>query len=174
MSEQYHVTFRPQQVHPSVWIAPNAVVVGDVTLAENVSVWFGAVLRGDTEALYIGAGSNIQDGCVLHADPGFPLHIGVGVTVGHRAVVHGARIGDNTLVGMGAIILNGAQVGRNCIIGAGALLTQGKHYPDNALILGSPARVIRDVSEEEIAANRRSAAQYVAKAKAFREGMVCN
>ncbi|RMG79559.1 MAG: gamma carbonic anhydrase family protein, partial [Chloroflexi bacterium] len=103
-------------------------------------------------------------------DPGFPLHIGAGVTVGHRAVVHGAHIGDNTLVGMGAIILNGAQVGRNCVIGAGALLTQGKHYPDNALILGSPARAIRDVSESEIAANRRSAAQYVAKAKAFREG----
>ncbi len=168
MPEQYHVTFRSEQVHPTAWIAPNAVVVGDVTLAQAVSVWFGAVLRGDTEALYIGVGSNIQDGCVLHADPGFPLHIGAGVTVGHRAVVHGARIGDNTLVGMGAIILNGAQVGRNCIIGAGALLTQGKYYPDNTLILGSPARVIREVSEAEIAANRRSAAQYVAKAEAFR------
>lgn len=166
----YHTTFRPHQVHPGAWIAPGAVVVGDVTLHEGASVWFMAVLRGDTEALTVGPGSNIQDGAVLHADPGFPLLLGAGVTVGHRAVVHGARVGDNTLVGMGAILLNGAQVGADCIIGAGALLTGGQQFPPGMLILGSPARVVRPLRPEEVESNRSSAAGYVEKARAFRGG----
>lgn len=164
----FHTQFRPQQVHPSAFIAAGAVVVGDVTLAHDVSVWFNAVLRGDTELLIISAGTNIQDGAVLHADPGYPTTIGAGCTVGHRAIVHGARVGDNTLVGMGAILLNGVVVGENCIIGAGALLTQGKDFPSGSLILGSPAKVVREVTADEISANRASAAGYVQKAQAFK------
>lgn len=164
----YQTAFRPQQVHESVFIAQGAVVVGDVTLAEQASVWFNAVLRGDTEKLIIGTGSNIQDGTVLHADPGYPTIIGAGCTVGHGAIVHGAQVGDNTLVGMGAILLNGVVVGANCIIGAGALLTQGKIFPANSLILGSPAKVIRDVTEDEIAGNHASAEGYMQKARAFK------
>lgn len=164
----YQIVFRPHQVHESVFIAQGAVVVGDVTLAEQASVWFNAVLRGDTEKLVIGAGSNIQDGAVLHADPGYPTIIGAGCTVGHGAIVHGAQVGDNTLVGMGAILLNGVVIGANCIIGAGALLTQGKVFPANSLILGSPGQVIREVTEDEIAGNHTSAEGYVQKARAFK------
>jgi carbonic anhydrase/acetyltransferase-like protein (isoleucine patch superfamily) len=165
----FNTRFRPQQIHPSVFIAAGVIIVGDVTLRENASVWFNAVLRGDTEALTIGAGSNIQDGAILHADPGFPTMIGAGCTIGHSAIVHGASISDNTLVGMGAIALNGAVVGENCIIGAGALLTQEKVFPPGSLILGSPAKVIRPLTENEIIANRLSAEGYVQKAAAFKK-----
>ena len=168
MSE-YDTIFHPEKAHSSVWIAEGAVVVGDVSLHENVNVWFTAVLRGDIESLTIGEGSNIQDGAVCHADPGYPLIIGKGVTVGHRAIVHGARVGDNSLIGMGAILLNGATIGNNCIVGAGALVTQNKVFPDNSLILGSPAKLIRELSSEEIAINRQSAAHYVMKARAFKD-----
>jgi carbonic anhydrase/acetyltransferase-like protein (isoleucine patch superfamily) len=164
----FHTEFRPEQVHPSVFIAPGAVVVGDVTLAHDVSVWFNAVIRGDTELIIISAGTNIQDGAILHADPGYPAMIGTGCTVGHRAIVHGARVNDNTLVGMGAILLNGVVVGENCIIGAGALLTQGKEFPPGTLILGSPAKVVRELTPDEINANRNSANGYVQKARAFK------
>ena len=170
MPPTFHTQFRPEQVHSSVFIAAGAVVVGDVTLTQDVSVWFNAVLRGDTEALVIGAGTNIQDGAILHADPGYPTIIGTGCTVGHRAIVHGARVGDNSLVGMGAILLNGVVVGENCIIGAGALLTQGKIFPSGALILGRPAKMVRDLTADEITANRASAAGYIQKAKAFQSG----
>lgn len=163
-----HTTFRPEQVDASVFIAQGAVVVGDVTLKQNASVWFNAVLRGDIEPIAIGADTNIQDGAVLHGDPGFPVVIGTGCTIGHQAIVHGAQVSDNTLVGMGAILLNGVSVGPNCIIGAGALLTQGKQFPANSLILGSPARVVRELSPEEIAANRISAQNYSHKAQAFK------
>ena len=170
MPPTFHTQFRPEQVHPSVFIAAGAAVVGDVTLAQDASVWFNAVLRGDTEALVIGAGTNIQDGAILHADPGYPTIIGAGCTVGHRAIVHGARVGDNSLVGMGAILLNGVVVGENCIIGAGALLTQGKEFPSGALILGSPAKMVRELTADEITANRASATGYMQKAKAFKSG----
>lgn len=166
----FHTRFCPGQIHASVFIAPGAVVVGDVTLEADVSVWFNAVLRGDTEALHIGTGTNIQDGAILHADPGYPTIIGVGCTVGHRAIVHGARVGSHTLVGMGAILLNGVEVGDECVVGAGALLTQGKTFPPGSLILGSPAKVSRELTPEEVAANRASAASYVEKARAFKEG----
>ena len=165
--KRIHSAFRHSQVASSVFIAPGAAVVGDVTLAEDVSLWFNAVLRGDTEALMVGAGSNIQDGAVCHADPGFPLVIGAGVTVGHGAIMHGARIGANTLIGMGAIILNGAEIGSHCIVGAGSLITQQKRFADNQLIMGSPARAIRSLSADEIASIERAAADYVQKAREF-------
>ena len=136
----YHTDLQPDLIHPSVFIAAGAIVIGDVTLAADASVWFNAVLRGDSESLRIGAGSNIQDGAVGHADPGFPLIIGAGVTVGHRAIVHGAHVGDHSLIGMGAIVMNGASVGSHCLVGAGALLTEGKTFPRRSLILGAPAR----------------------------------
>ncbi|MCC6946431.1 MAG: gamma carbonic anhydrase family protein [Bradyrhizobiaceae bacterium] len=130
------------------FVAEEAVVVGRVRLAEGVSIWFGAVVRGDNEFITVGARTNIQDGCVLHTDPGFPLDIGAGCTIGHRVVAHGCTIGDNTLIGMGAIILNGAKIGRNSIVGAGALVTEGKEFPDNSLIVGAPARAIRTLDDK--------------------------
>jgi len=159
--------FHPEQVHPTVFIAPGAVVVGDVTLGAQASVWFNATLRGDVEALSVGPASNIQEGCILHADPGYPAVIGAGVTVGHGAVVHGATVGDNCIIGIRAVLLNGAVVGENSIVGAGALLTEGKVYPPNSLLLGMPARVARELTPAEIEANRASAARYVARAAAF-------
>jgi len=164
----YHSTFQPQKVHPTAFIAAGAVVIGDVSLGANVSVWFNAVLRGDSESLTIGAGSNIQDGAVCHADPDLPLVIGCGVTVGHRAIVHGAQVGDHSLIGMGAIVMNGARIGAHCLVGAGALVTEGKVFPERSLILGAPAREIRLVTDEEIAMMRRTADQYVEKARAFK------
>lgn len=166
----FQTTFRPEQTHSSVFIATGAMVVGDVTLAQDVNVWFNAVLRADTEALSIGTRTNIQDGAILHADPGYPTIIGRGCTIGHGAIVHGARIGDNALIGMGAILLNGVVVGENCIVGAGALLTQGKTFPPDTLILGSPAKVIRELKADEIAGNRNAAEGYVEKAQAFKQG----
>lgn len=139
-----------------------------MTLGADVSVWFNAVLRGDSESLCIGSGSNIQDGAIAHADPGMPLIVGEGVTIGHRAIAHGATIGDHSLIGMGAIVMNGARIGAQCLVGAGALLTEGKVFPERSLILGVPARVIRNVTDDEIAMMRRTAAEYAAKARAFK------
>ncbi len=164
----YQTTFQPHKVHPSAFIAAGAVVIGDVTLGADVSIWFNAVLRGDSESLRIGAGSNIQDGAVCHADPGLPLVIGEGVTIGHRAIAHGAHIGDCSLIGMGAIVMNGARIGAQSLVGAGALVTGGKDFPERSLILGAPGRVIRSVTEDEIAMMRRTASEYVEKARAFR------
>jgi carbonic anhydrase/acetyltransferase-like protein (isoleucine patch superfamily) len=143
------------------WIAPTAVVIGMVKLEKNASVWWGSVLRGDNEPITIGEGSNIQDGCVLHADPGYPLIIGKGVTVGHMAMLHGCVIGDNALIGIGAVILNGARIGKNCLIGAKALIPEGKEIPDNSLVMGAPGQIKREVTEEHIARMRHSAEHYV-------------
>lgn len=165
----FSTNFRPKQIHPSAWIAAGAVVVGDVTLEENVNVWFQSVLRGDTESLSISANTNIQEGCIFHADPGYPLVLGEGVTVGHGAVVHGARVGDNTLIGIRSVLLNGVVVGENSIIGACALLTQNKVYPPNSMILGAPAKVVREITPEEIELNRLTAMHYVEKSKAFKQ-----
>ena len=164
----FHTRFQPEKVHKSAFVAAGAVIVGDVTLGPNVSIWFNAVLRGDTESLIIGEDSNIQDGTVCHADPGLPLITGRGVTFGHRAIVHGALIGDYSLIGMGAIVLNGARIGSQCLVGAGALVTQHKEFPDRSLIIGAPAQRIRGVTEEEIAMIERTAANYIEKARAFR------
>ena len=156
-------------MHASAFIAAGAVVVGAVTLAADSSVWFNAVLRGDTEPLTIGAGSNIQDGAICHADPGLPMIIGSGVSVGHRAIVHGAAIGDGSLIGMGAIVMNGARIGHGCLVGAGALVTQRRTFPDQTLILGNPARAIREVTAEELRMMRRTAREYAQKARAFKQ-----
>lgn len=148
-------------VPESVWVAESAQVVGRVTLGENVSVWFNAVLRGDSDSLTIGAGSNIQDGSVLHADTGFPLVLAENVTVGHQVMLHGCTVGENSLIGIGAVVLNGARIGKNCLVGAGALVTEGKEFPDGSLIIGSPAKAVRELSPEQIAGLKLSALHYV-------------
>ncbi|WP_435168459.1 gamma carbonic anhydrase family protein [Falsirhodobacter sp. 1013] len=155
-----------------LWIAPGAHVVGKVSLAEGVGIWFGAVLRGDNELLRVGAGSNIQENAVLHADWGFPLTVGADCTIGHRAMLHGCTIGDGTLVGMGATVMNGARIGPGCLIGANALITEGKEIPDGMLVMGSPARVVRPLEPEEIERLRLSARNYVANMRRFREGLI--
>ena len=155
----------------SAWVADSAQVMGNVVLAEDSSVWFGAVLRGDTETITVGKGSNIQDGSVLHADVGFPMMVGEHVTVGHQVMLHGCTIGDESLIGIGATVLNGAKIGRNCLVGAGALVTEGKEFPDGSMILGSPARVMRMLSPEQIEGLRRSARHYVENAERYRQGL---
>ena len=142
------------------WVAPNANVIGDVTLEKNTSIWFNATLRGDIENIYVGEGSNIQDGSVLHTDPGYPLKIGKNVTVGHLVMLHGCTIGDNSLIGIGAVILNNAKIGNNCVIGAKSLITENKEIPDNSLVVGSPGRVIRKVTDEEVKAIKENAIRY--------------
>jgi carbonic anhydrase/acetyltransferase-like protein (isoleucine patch superfamily) len=154
-----------------VWIAPTAVVIGKVSLGRNASVWWHSVLRGDTEPVTVGEGSNIQDGCVLHTDAGFPLVIGNGVTVGHMVALHGCTIGDGSLIGIGAAILTGATIGRDCLIGARALIPEGKTIPDNSLVMGAPGKVVREVTPEHIARMRDSAEQYVRNAELYRRGL---
>ena len=150
-----------------VWIAPDAHVIGHVQIGIDASVWFGAVLRGDNEKISIGPRTNIQDGAVLHTDLGYPLEVGEGCTIGHRAILHGCLIGANTLIGMGVTVLNGANVGRNCLVGANSLLSEGKAYPDNSLILGAPARMVRELTKSEIGKLRESAAGYIANARRY-------
>lgn len=158
-------------VADSAWVADSAEVIGRVTLAEDVSVWFKAVLRGDSDTLTIGAGSNIQDGSVLHADTGFPLVLGRNVTVGHQVMLHGCTVGDDSLIGIGAVVLNGARIGRNCIVGAGALVTEGKEFPDGSLIVGAPAKVARELTEAQIAGLKAGAVHYVHNGRRYREGL---
>ncbi|WP_454287027.1 gamma carbonic anhydrase family protein [Rhizobium arsenicireducens] len=143
------------------WVAPDAHVIGQVDLGDDVGIWFGAVLRGDNEPIVIGAQTNIQEGVMIHTDPGFPVTIGAGCTIGHHAIIHGCTIGENSLVGMGATILNGARIGKNCLIGANALVTENKEFPDNSLIVGSPARVVRTLDEAAAAGLGLSAQSYV-------------
>ena len=147
--------------HETVWVAENAVLVGDVTIGEGSSVWYGAILRGDEAPITIGKNTNIQDGAVLHEAARYPLVIGDGVTVGHNAILHGCEIGNNVVVGMGSIVMNGAKIGNDSIVGAGALVTQDKEFPDGMMILGSPARALRKLTPEEIARNRWNAEEYV-------------
>ncbi|MES5096885.1 gamma carbonic anhydrase family protein [Agrobacterium sp. BA1120] len=152
----------PQTPAPDrYWVAPDADVIGSVTLGEDVGIWFGATLRGDNEPITVGRGSNIQEGVMVHADPGFPAIIGEGCTIGHHAIIHGCTIGDNSLVGMGATVLNGAKIGRNCLVGANALVTEGKEFPDNSLIVGSPARAIRTLDDKAVEGLKKSAKNYV-------------
>ncbi|AYD01024.1 gamma carbonic anhydrase family protein [Neorhizobium sp. NCHU2750] len=149
------------------WVAPDANVIGKVVLGEDVGIWFGANLRGDNEPITIGARSNIQEGVMVHTDPAFAATIGEDCTIGHHAIIHGCTIGDNSLVGMGATILNGAKIGRNCLVGANALVTEGKEFPDNSLIVGSPAKAIRTLDEASAARLKDSAARYVENWKRF-------
>jgi len=146
-------------------------VMGQVELGEDVSIWFGSVLRGDTEMIRIGRGSNIQDGSVLHADIGRPLEIGENVTVGHKVMLHGCNIGDGSLIGIGAIVLNGAKIGRGCIVGAGALVTEGKEFPDGSMIIGSPAKAVRELNTEQRQGLVWSAQHYIENARRFRAGL---
>lgn len=159
------------QLGEGSWVADSAQVMGAVTLGDNASVWYGAVLRGDTETIRIGRNSNIQDLCVLHADYGKPLEVGEDVTVGHQVMLHGCTIGDGSLIGIQAVVLNGAKIGRNCLVGAGSLVTEGKEFPDGSLIMGSPAKVVRELSSEAIERLRASAAGYVRNAQRHRGGL---
>lgn len=154
------------------WIADSAEVIGRISVSKDVGVWFGAVLRGDNEWINIGEGSNIQENCTLHTDMGFPLTMGKGCTIGHNAILHGCTLGDNTLIGMGATVLNGAKIGSNCIIGAGALVTEGKVIPDNSLVVGAPARVIREIDDVTAQTLKDGANHYVENAHRFRSGLV--
>ena len=159
------------QMAAGAWVADSAQVIGNVRMAENSSVWFGAVARGDTETISIGRNSNVQDLSVLHADIGSPLTIGDNVTVGHQVMLHGCTIGDNSLVGIQAVILNNAKIGRNCIVGAGSVVTEGKEFPDNSLIIGAPAKVVRTLDEAAAAKLRQSAEHYVDNARRFVTGL---
>lgn len=158
-------------INPTAWVADNAQVIGDVTLAENASIWFGVVARGDTSTISVGRGSNIQDNSVLHADHGMPLVIGENVTVGHQVMLHGCTVGDGSLIGIGAIVLNGAKIGKHCLVGAGALVTEGKQFPDGSMIIGSPAKAVRQLSPEQIEGLKMSAQHYVSNAARYKAGL---
>ena len=159
------------QLEAGAWVADSAEVIGQVKLGENASVWFGAVLRGDTEVLTIGRNSNVQDLSVLHADIGVPLVIGDNVTIGHQVMLHGCTVGDGTLIGIQAVVLNHAKIGRNCIVGAGSVVTEGKEFPDNSLIFGSPAKLMRTLDEAGQAMGRRLAGHYVENSARYRRGL---
>ena len=158
---------RVVQHSPDVFVAYNATVIGTVNLHAGASIWFNVTIRGDSEWLTIGPESNVQDGSVLHADPGFPLTLGHGVTIGHLAMLHGCTVGDNSLIGIGAIVMNGAVIGKNCIIGAGALIPEGKTIPDNSLVMGSPGKVAREISPEQAVYLSRVAAGYVERGRHY-------
>ena len=158
-------------LHDTAWVADSAQVMGNVSLAEDCSVWFGVVIRGDTETITIGKGSNIQDNSVLHADVGLPLVIGENVTVGHQVMLHGCTVGDNSLIGIQAVVLNGAKIGKNCLVGAGSLVTEGKQFPDGCMILGSPARAIRQLTPEQIEGLKMSAQHYMDNARRYKAGL---
>lgn len=158
-------------VADDAWIAPGAHVIGNVRLEAATSVWFGCTLRGDNELITVGAGSNVQENCVFHTDMGFPLTIGTGCTIGHKAMLHGCTIGDNSLIGMGATVLNGAVIGRNCLIGAGALITEGKTIPDGALVMGAPGKVVRQLDEVAIQSLKASALHYQENARRFAQSL---
>ncbi|MCB1476684.1 MAG: gamma carbonic anhydrase family protein [Rhodobiaceae bacterium] len=153
------------------WVAPSAAVIGKVTLREDTSIWFGAVLRGDNERITVGRGSNVQENCVFHTDLGFPMTIGEDCVIGHLAMLHGCTIGDGSLVGMGAIVLNGAVIGKNVLIGANAVVAEGKIIPDNSLVLGSPGRVVRELTDEQAASLRKGAKHYVKRSQLFARTM---
>lgn len=159
------------EVAESAWIADSAQVMGRVSIGPDASVWFGTVVRGDTESITIGEGSNIQDASVLHADLGKPLVVGRNVTVGHQVMLHGCTIGDESLIGIGAVVLNGARIGKNCLVGAGSLVTEGKEFPDGSMIIGSPAKAIRQLSPEQIEGLRQSAKHYIDNARRFKAGL---
>lgn len=160
------------EVEGDAWVAPTAVLIGRVVLEVEASVWFGAVLRGDNEEIRVGAGSNVQENCVLHTDMGYPLVIGADCTIGHKAMLHGCVIGDGSLIGMGATVLNGARIGKGCLIGAGALITEGKVIPDGSLVMGAPGRVVRNLDDAGRARLLASAAGYRANMRRFRAGLV--
>lgn len=154
-----------RKVSETVFIAPGAVVLGNVSLGEDAGIWYNATVRADRASITVGRGSNIQDNCVVHVEEGYPVEIGENVTIGHGAIVHGCAVGDNTLIGMGAILMNGSKIGRNCVIAAGAIVTGGTEIPDNSLVIGAPGRVVRQVTPEQIEANVKNARLYVEEAR---------
>ncbi len=159
------------EINPSAYIAESANIIGKVKVDANASVWFNATIRGDNELISVGENSNIQEGCVLHTDPGYPLRIGKNVTVGHQAMLHGCTIGEGSLVGIQAVILNGARIGKNCLVGAGALVTEGKEFPDDSLIMGSPAKVARTLSPDDISRMHGNTDNYVKRGQLFKTNL---
>ncbi|MCK0148527.1 gamma carbonic anhydrase family protein [Marivita sp. S6314] len=159
------------QVAEDSWIAPDANVIGKIRVEPGASIWFSSTLRGDNELITVGAGSNVQENCVLHTDMGYPLTIGAGCTIGHKVMLHGCTIGDNSLIGMGATILNGAKIGKNCLIGAGALITEGKEIPDGSLVMGVPGKVVRQLDDAAIDGLRKSAFFYQENMRRFKSGL---
>lgn len=155
------------QIDPSAWVADSANLIGKVTLGANATVWYGVTIRGDNERITIGPDSNVQEGTVMHTDMGYPLNIGTGVSIGHQAMLHGCTIGDGALIGIQAVIMNGAKIGKGCLVGAGALVTEGKEFPDNTLILGSPAKAVRTLAEADIARLGEIADGYVKRGKLY-------
>ena len=160
------------RIHPDTWVAPDANLIGQVVLEQGASVWFGCTIRADHEEIRVGAGSNVQEDCIMHIDAGYPLTIGRDCTIGHKVMLHGCTIGDNTLIGMGAIVLNGAKIGRNCLIGAGALITENKEIPDNSLVMGTPGKVVRQLDDTAAARLALSARMYQENMRKFRETLV--
>lgn len=167
----YSLDGHAPEIAEDAWLAPDANLIGQIVVEAGASVWFGSTLRGDNEPIILGAGSNIQENCVLHTDLGYPLTIGPDCTIGHKAMLHGCTIGENSLIGMGATVLNGAKIGRNCLIGAGALITEGKEIPDGSLVMGAPGKVVRQLDDAAIAGLRASAAHYRENAQRFRAGL---
>jgi carbonic anhydrase/acetyltransferase-like protein (isoleucine patch superfamily) len=167
----YQLGDHAPEIDPSAYITDSANVIGKARIEANASIWFGVTIRGDNELITIGENSNLQEGCVLHTDPGYPITIGRNVTVGHQAMLHGCIIGEGSLVGIQAVILNGAKIGKNCLVGAGALVTEGKEFPDNSLILGAPAKVVRTLREEDIARLNGNASHYVERGKFFKRNL---
>ncbi|MEY3523312.1 MAG: hypothetical protein RLY42_994 [Pseudomonadota bacterium] len=168
----YQYKDKAPQIHESAFVAKEATLIGDVILNEDVSVWPGVVIRGDNEPITVGKGSNVQEGTVMHTDMGCPLTLAENVTVGHQAMLHGCTIGENSLIGIQAVVLNRAVIGKNCLVGAGSVVTEGKVFPDNSLILGSPAKVVRELTPEAIAGLKASAENYVAKKNLFKAHLV--
>ncbi|NBW80016.1 MAG: gamma carbonic anhydrase family protein [Betaproteobacteria bacterium] len=167
----YQLDAHTPQLAESAWVADSAQVIGRVTLEADTSIWFGSILRGDSEHLHIGAGTNVQDDCVLHADAGIPLTLEANVSVGHKVMLHGCTVGEGSLIGIGAVVLNHARIGKNCLVGAGALVTEGKDFPDGSMILGSPAKVVKTLSAEQILGIRRISDHYIENAKRYRLGL---
>ena len=167
----YSLDGHTPQLADDTWVAPDANLIGQVILEEGASVWFGATLRGDNEPITIGRGSNVQENCVMHTDMGYPLTVGENCTIGHKVMLHGCTLGNNTLIGMGATILNGAKIGNNCLIGAGALVTEGKEIPDGSLVMGMPGKVVRQLDEAAIEGLRQSAKHYQDNARRYAAGL---
>mgnify|MGYP000932258553 FL=1 len=167
----FSLQHRTPTIGENVWIAHNATVVGDVTLGAHCSIWFGATLRGDNDPIWIGEGSNVQDGAILHTDEGVPLRVGAHVSIGHMAMLHGCTIGDSTLIGINAVVLNRAVVGKHCLIGANTLIPEGKVIPDRSLVVGTPGRIIRELTDEEIARHLGNARHYMQNAALYRDSL---
>ena len=167
----YQLDDQIPELAETAWVADNAQVMGAVKIAADASVWFGVTVRGDTETIEIGEGSNIQDGSVMHADHGKPIKVGKHVTVGHMVMLHGCTIGDESLIGIGAVVLNGAKIGKNCLVGAGSLVTEGKEFPDGSMIMGTPAKVVRQLTPDQIEGLHASALHYIDNARRFKAGL---